>query len=206
MAHHLSRLRDRQAEEGAASGTAGLFGMEMADAGGSDQELGARLGRMSTRWSNRGRSPHAGFFLGLVKVEPVNDKAVIPSLDTVHDSIDFFLERLFAKDERIGAHIRQSYRFAGLTQVLVFLKEECAHAGTQGVKTDPTPQEASHGDRYFVDRAMAALSDLCSQLKNQRKETQKDLCKLFDKNTKEPRYVLPVTCRRARSQASEDEN
>ncbi|KNC78384.1 hypothetical protein SARC_09186, partial [Sphaeroforma arctica JP610] len=71
----------------------------------------------------------------------------------------------------------------------------------QGVLwADPVPQEVPQGHRYSMDNAMAALSDLRSQLENERKETQKDLRKLLDKDSKRLQHVAPATGRQSRKQ------
>ncbi|KNC82750.1 hypothetical protein SARC_04991 [Sphaeroforma arctica JP610] len=126
--------------------------------------------------------------MGLMRTEPVYGKTVMASLRVVHDSIDVFFERLYANNVRLGVLLRQNYKYTGLTQVIVYLRQERIHAAGPSLRGGQAVKEELQGDRYAMDGTLAALGDLRAQLNNQRKEnkvSQKDLRKRIDESKRQ---------------------
>ncbi|KNC73482.1 hypothetical protein SARC_13958 [Sphaeroforma arctica JP610] len=63
-------------------------------------------------------NPHASFFIGLMRTEPLNGKTVITNLRVIHDSMDVFIH-------------------TGLAQVLEYLRQERIHADGPATKGAP---------------------------------------------------------------------
>ncbi|KNC74569.1 hypothetical protein SARC_12888 [Sphaeroforma arctica JP610] len=191
IAYHLFKLRDQQVQQEAELTTEQMFDWEqpraqqpqLADAGGIDQTLAVRLVKA---------------FDGLY------GKAVMTNLRVIHDSKDLFIQRLYAKNGRLGVHLRQNYKYTGLARVLEYLRNDRIHTAGPAMTVGPTVQEVSQGDRFAMDGTLAALNDLRTQLKNQlknKKASQKDLRKRIDE-TKRQKSAR----KRTRSEASEDED
>ncbi|KNC84410.1 hypothetical protein SARC_03372 [Sphaeroforma arctica JP610] len=107
------------------------------------------------------------------------------------------------QDDSVVPVVVQGDRCAGLMQVLILLQERFYMTGS-GVQDDPVVPVVAQADSYAIDRTLAVLGDLGSQLKNQRMNTEKDLRKPHKDEQKRVMLVTTKQRKFTRSEALQD--
>ncbi|KNC77944.1 hypothetical protein SARC_09609 [Sphaeroforma arctica JP610] len=155
--------------------------MEAAEAMKAHLVVAARLSTKDGVIANHGlgcfQSPHATFFLGLMRMEPIYGKAVSESMTAIHECMDLFCDRLFMHGKALADNVRLVCHIKGLASVLVMVQN------AQG-DVAPPPR-AKGGDRYEIGATLAAINCLHNSLAGQQKdlaEQKRNLRNLLKRN------------------------